>query len=568
MRVANLAHGAFFMLGAYVGLSALRAGLGFFAAVLLGGLAIALLGGLVERFLLRRLAGKTLAQVLITLGIAFIIGDASLLVWSGDPMPLPLPQALSGAVPLLGVFFPKYRLVVVAISVAVAAILWFALERTRIGAMIRAGVDDMEMARGLGIAVPRLFTIVFCAGAALAGMGGVLGGPILSVYPGLDMDMLPLALIVLILGGAGNLLRRLRRQLLHRVPLHVRSGAPSRPRLRHPLLAHGRRARPPARGPLPPARRMKRLAVPAAAALLVAVAFLPNDYYVNIASQILIAAIFASSLNLLVGYGGLISLGHAGYLGASAYIVAWLVTRAGFSHLWASLGALGLTTLMAGVFGVLSLRATGLGFVMITLALGQILWGVAYRWVSLTGGDNGLSGFGRPQPFGLDLSSASRFYLFALAVFALAFLFSSVFVRSTFGAGLQGARDQPRRMQALGWDVWSIRFVTFVVAGFWAAVAGILYADYNQFISPHVLALTNSAEVLLMVIAGGAATLLGPVVGAAVVVLLKNVVSAYVTRWVLLLGLVFVLIVLYMPEGLVPGIERLRRRFARRGAEA
>lgn len=314
---------------------------------------------------------------------------------------------------------------------------------------------------------------------------------------------------------------------------------------------------------------MKRAASYAAVAVLFLVpAFLPFDYYVNIASQILIAAIFASSLNLLVGYGGLISLGHAGYLGASAYIVAWLATRAGFSHLWASLGALGLTTLLAAVFGVLSLRATGLGFVMITLALGQILWGVAYRWVSLTGGDNGLSGFGRPQPFGLDLSSANRFYLFALAVFALAFLFASVFVRSTFGAGLQGTRDQPRRMQALGWDVWSIRFVTFVVAGFWAAVAGILYADYNQFISPHVLALTNSAEVLLMVIAGGAGTLLGPIVGAAVVILLKNVVSAYVTRWVLLLGLVFVVIVLYMPEGLVPGIERLRRRSVRRGVAA
>jgi branched-chain amino acid transport system permease protein len=314
---------------------------------------------------------------------------------------------------------------------------------------------------------------------------------------------------------------------------------------------------------------MKRVASYAAVAVLFLVpAFLPFDYYVNIASQILIAAIFASSLNLLVGYGGLISLGHAGYLGASAYAVAWLATRAGLSHLWASLGALGLTTLMAAVFGVLSLRATGLGFVMITLALGQILWGVAYRWVSLTGGDNGLSGFGRPQPFGLDLSSANRFYLFALAVFAIAFLFASVFVRSTFGAGLQGTRDQPRRMQALGWDVWSIRLVTFVVAGFWAAVAGVLYADYNQFISPHVLALTNSAEVLLMVIAGGAGTLLGPIVGAAVVILLKNVVSAYVTRWVLLLGLVFVVIVLYMPEGLVPGIVRLRRRSVRRGVEA
>jgi len=306
----------------------------------------------------------------------------------------------------------------------------------------------------------------------------------------------------------------------------------------------------------------------ATAALLVVPAFLPFDYYVNIASQILIAAIFAASLNLLVGYCGLISLGHAGYLGASAYVLAWLSTRAGFSHLWASLGAIGLTTLMAAVFGVLSLRATGLGFVMITLALAQILWGVAYRWVSLTGGDNGLSGFGRPQPFGIDLSSATSFYLFVLVLFAISFLFISVFVRSTFGAGLQGTRDQPRRMQALGWDVWSTRFVTFVVSGFWAAVAGVLYADYNQFVSPHVLALTNSAEVLLMVIAGGAGTLLGPIVGAAVVVLLKNVVSAYITRWVLLLGLVFVGIVLFMPEGLVPGIDRLRRKQVRTGARA
>jgi branched-chain amino acid transport system permease protein len=314
---------------------------------------------------------------------------------------------------------------------------------------------------------------------------------------------------------------------------------------------------------------MKRNAVRAAIAVLLLVpAFLPFAYYVNIATQILIAAIFASSLNLLVGYGGLISLGHAGFLGTSAYVLAWLATRGELSHLWASLGALGVTTLMAGVFGVLALRATGLGFVMITLALGQILWGVAYRWVSLTGGDNGLSGFSRPHPLGIDLSSPNAFYLFTLLVYALAFLFVSVFVRSTFGAGLQGVRDQPRRMQALGWDVWSIRFVTFVVAGFWGAVAGVLYADYNQFVSPHILALTNSAEVLLMVIAGGAGTVLGPIVGAAVVVLLKNVVSAYVTRWVMLLGFVFVLIVLYMPEGLVPGVERLRRRTVRRGAEA
>ena len=206
MRVANLTHGAYFMLGAYVGLSILNAGHGFWTAVAAGALAIALLGFVIERLVLRRLAGRTLSQVLVTLGIAFIIADSTLLIWSGDPMPLPVPPSLAGAVAAFGVYFPKYRLAVVAISLVAAAILWLLLERTRAGAMIRAGVDDMDMARALGIPVPRLFTAVFCLGAALAGMGGVLGGPILSVYPGLDMDMLPLALIVLILGGSGSLL--------------------------------------------------------------------------------------------------------------------------------------------------------------------------------------------------------------------------------------------------------------------------------------------------------------------------------------------------------------------------
>jgi branched-chain amino acid transport system permease protein len=204
MRVPNLTHGAYFMLGAYVGLSALNAGHGFALAAAAGAATVAVVGGLSERFLLRRLAGHTLSQVLVTLGIAFMIADASLMIWSGDPMPLPVPEGMRGGVPILGIFFPRYRLAVIAVSLALALALWLLIERTRLGAMIRAGVDDMEMARGLGIPVPRLFTLVFCLGAALAGAGGVLAGPILSVYPGLDMDMLPFALIVLILGGVGS----------------------------------------------------------------------------------------------------------------------------------------------------------------------------------------------------------------------------------------------------------------------------------------------------------------------------------------------------------------------------
>src|ERR671931_116407 len=205
MRVPNLSHGAYFMLGAYVGLSVLRAGHGFWTAVAAGAAAVAVLGAAIQRVFLRRLAGKNLAQVLVTLGIAFIIGDASLLIWSGDPMPLPVPPHLRGAIALFGISFPKYRLAVVGISAVTAAFLWALLARTRLGAMIRAGVDDTDMARALGIPVPRLFTAVFCLRAALARMGGVLGGPILSVYSGLDMDMLPLALLVLILGGPGSL---------------------------------------------------------------------------------------------------------------------------------------------------------------------------------------------------------------------------------------------------------------------------------------------------------------------------------------------------------------------------
>ena len=206
MRIPNLTHGSFFMLGAYVGVSLVALGLDFWTAALLSALAIAAVGGVIERFLLRRLQGQELAQVLLTLGLSFMIADLCLMRWGGDPIPLNAPAALAGRVPILAFQFPTYRLVLVLIAVAVAAGLWLMLERTRLGAMIRAGVDDAPMARVMGIRVSLLFTTVFCLGAGLAGFAGVLGGPILSVYPGLDGDMLPLALIVVILGGTGSLL--------------------------------------------------------------------------------------------------------------------------------------------------------------------------------------------------------------------------------------------------------------------------------------------------------------------------------------------------------------------------
>lgn len=295
------------------------------------------------------------------------------------------------------------------------------------------------------------------------------------------------------------------------------------------------------------------------AAALAALASLPswpiNGYYVDVVSQMMIWAIFAIGLNVLSGYGRLTSLGHAAIFGVACYVCAILVAK-GAGHLAAALCALGATLTVTAAMAVLALRGSGISFLMITLAAGQILWGVAYRWISLTNGENGVSLGGRPLVFGLSVAEPGAFFAAVFAVFLLALGTTALLVRSPLGAALRGTRDQPRRMEALGFNVWAIRFTAFLYSGFWAGVAGLLFVYYNQFVSPHTLALGTSAEALLMVIAGGAGTLLGPVAGAMVVVAIKNVASGYIERWNFLLGLIFVVIIMFMPQGLGPGIAR------------
>jgi branched-chain amino acid transport system permease protein len=274
---------------------------------------------------------------------------------------------------------------------------------------------------------------------------------------------------------------------------------------------------------------VKRLALAITFAVLATLPlWVGNDYYINIASQILLYAVFALGLNVLVGYAGLVSLGHAGLFGIAAYAGA-IAINSGNNHFVAIVAALAVTIAVAAVFAVLALRGTGLGFVMITVALGQIVWGVAYRWISITNGDNGVAIKTRPSPFGLSLSTAPGFYWAALIVFLVAVAAIAIVAASPFGASLRGVRDQPRRMTALGYHVWMIRFLAFLFSGLWTGVAGMLFLYYNQFISPQAVALSASAEALLMVISGGTGTLLGPIAGA--VVIMKNVASAYIERW-------------------------------------
>ena len=445
MRIPNLIHGSLFMLGAYVGATFAGATvvwhykLNFWVAAAIAALIVGAFGGLVERFLLRRLAGQQLAQVLVTLGIAFMIADFCLMVWTGDPISVPTPPALVGVVREAGLIFPIYRLVIILIACVFAAALWLLLDRTRLGAMIRASVDDPQMARVVGIPVSRLFTVVYCLGAALAAFAGMIGAPILSVYPGLDFDMLPLALVVVILGGAGSLLGSFVGSFIIALSLQLRTGDVSGACLFRAVPADGDCAAAASARPVRTGHDMnaRRLCLAVAAVILVTLPYwVPGTYYTNIASQILFYAIFALAVDILLGYGGLVSLGHAGLFGIACYTVA-AVLAAGHGHVVAIVLAIATTLIATAIFALVALRAAGIGFLMITLALGQIIWGLAYRWISVTNGDNGLSVAGRPAPFGISLSSAQAFYYATLVLFVM------VLPRPPFSSARHSARRWP-----------------------------------------------------------------------------------------------------------------------------
>jgi branched-chain amino acid transport system permease protein len=290
--------------------------------------------------------------------------------------------------------------------------------------------------------------------------------------------------------------------------------------------------------------------------LLVAPPFL-SSFLLTLLTQALIYGILAMSLDIILGYTGLASLGHAAYFGVGAYSVGILSTRYGAAFGITLPAGILLAVLVAAIFGTVALRATGVYFLMITLALGMIVWGLAHRWVTMTQGDNGISAISRPDlglPWSLSLSIP--FYYFALAGFLIAFWILCVIVRSPFGQTLVGIRESESRMRTLGYHVWLHKYIGFVIAGGLGGFAGVLWAYYNGFVSPVDLQLATSVEVLLMVALGGRGSLIGPALGAGIIVLLKNLVSVYTHRWLLILGAVYILTIVYAPEGILGAIKR------------
>jgi len=294
-------------------------------------------------------------------------------------------------------------------------------------------------------------------------------------------------------------------------------------------------------------------------ALLLVLPQTMRPYYVGLVTKMLIFALFAMSLDLLLGYAGLASLGHAAFFGVAAYTIALLLLRAGIGGWIALPAALAASTVTGALIAALALRARGSYFLMITFALAQVVWSVAFGWRSFTGGDDGLPGIARPN-FGWSLDSTVSFYYFVLAVVGLATLLLAAIVKSPFGRALRGIRESESRMQALGYDVWRYQFVAFVLAAAFAGLAGALYAYFNRFVGTEYLHVIQSAEALIMVILGGAGTLIGPAIGAALIVFLEDYISSLTQHWLLVLGIIYVLVTVLAPRGLVGLVVDYRQR--------
>ena len=577
MNVVSLAHGSFFMLGAFIGLSIFAATHSYWLALLLAPLPTAAVGILVERFFLRRLYQRGhLEQVLLTFGFTFVFFDLVRSVWGSDVRTMPPPALLQGVAHISDVAFSTYRLFLIALGIVLATLLWLLIERSRLGAMVRAGVDDSTMAAGLGANVPALFTGVFSVGVLLAALGGVAAGPILGLYPGMDSDILIPAFIVIVIGGMGSLrgafvgslligeadtfgkayfpsLALFLIYLVMAIVLLARpqgifgikhSETPNRPAIAQPC------------GALSGLQR--RLAGTGVIAAMLLLPLLVDDYPRTLVAEIYIFAVFAMSLDVLLGYTGLLSLGHAAFFGLGAYAVIVLSTLFSLDAWLGVLVGVALAAVASALIGFFCVRASGVTLLMLTLAFSQLLYSVALKWRDVTGGSDGIGVPDKPGFFGLDLNDSLVMYYFTLAFFLACYLGLRRLINSPLGHTFIGIRENEARMLAIGYATPRYKLLAFTIGGTVAGLAGGIYAIFNGFISPDAVHWGASGDILIMVMLGGTGTLIGPALGSGIFLLMKNLVSTYSTHWMLIIGVVFIACVLYFPSGIWGTVRQLR----------
>lgn len=580
-RIVNFAHGSFYMLGAYMAVTIVpwlleieRSPWLFFTGVLISAAVVGVLGVAMELLLLRRIYKvPELFQLLATFGVVLMVQDAVLKIWGPVDITGPRAPGLRHGIEIMGQRFPAYELFLIFIGPAVLGLLWLLMHRTRFGILIRAATRDREMVGALGVNQAMLFTGTLFLGAFLAGLGGALQIPRVSASAQMDLSIITEVFVVTVIGGMGSvtgaflaavLIGQLQAFgvlvfpkitlvlvfLLMAVVLVVKPWG----LLGKPEPAAGRAALP--EGILHPKGfgALEKALLVAAIGAALALPVFGDAYAVKVATEVLVFALAAFSLNFLVGNGGIVSFGHAAYFGLGAYAAGLLVTKGGVPMEPALIAAPLAGGLFAALFGFFVVRLTGIYLAMLTLAFAQIAYAVCFQWVEFTGGDNGVVGV---WPSAWAASRHVYFYVVAACAIAAILALRHV-IYAPFGATLRAARDSEQRADAIGVDVRTHRWLGFTLAGSAAGLAGGLYAFSKGSIDPTMLSIPMSVDFLAMILLGGLQTVMGAVVGAAAFHAIKDVFMPLTDFWRFFLGASIIALVLIFPRGLAGAYARLR----------
>jgi branched-chain amino acid transport system permease protein len=581
--IINFAHGALYMLGAYLGLTVIDATGSFWLALLLAPLGIGAVGVLVERTTLHRIYDRDpLYHIILTFGVTLMIADAVEVVWGKSPQQFPGPEAITGAMALGPIFYPRYKLFLIGAGIAVAAGVWLLFERTDFGLIVRAGAQSRKTVRIMGINIATYFTLVFGLAAVLAGVAGVLAGPFLNVTPTMGDQIIITAFIVVVVGGLGSFRGSVVAALLIGVVQSL--GTVFVPQLTgfliYLLMVGVLLVRP--QGLLgeyevrsestkvtfseiiDPVSLTDRRAL----ALLAVLALVPlgmgplySPYLVGLLALMFIWALLALSLDMVMGYMGLLSFGHAAFFGIGAYAAGLFAMHVFNSFLVAAAVAVLLAAAVAWVIGALSIRLTGVYFAMITLAFAQMFYQVALTWNDVTGGSDGLTGMPTFELFGaglVNLGDTATFYYFALLVTVCVYAASVKLLDSPFGRVVTAVRESERRVSFLGYDTNVYKRRAFALSGAIGGLAGALLAAYQTFVSAGTLHWVVSGDVVIAMMFGGIGTLFGPMFGAGLFIGLQELLSSYTDQWRFVLGLLLVLTVMVAPRGLITVYSSLR----------
>ncbi len=577
-RIVNFAHGSFYMLGAFIGYSLMQVlpGIfGFWGSVLLAGLAVGMIGVIVEICVLRPVyRAPELFQLVATFGVILVIQDLALLIWGPDDILGPRSPGLKGIVRILGEPVPKYDLALIAITPFVLFSLWYLINKTRIGILVRAATQDREMVGALGVNQAWLFTGVFFLGATLAGLGGAIQLPKGGADLLMDFNILAAIFVVVVIGGMGSLPGAYVAAVLISV-LNV-FGVTYLPQSTLVLMfvvmavvlvikpyglfgreevagEHGQVGEP--ERPIKPAGTLGKVLVGGLIAVLALVPFLGSTFFQILLTDIIIFCLFAASLHFILGLGGLVSFGHAAFFGGGAYVAALFVSKAGapmeVAFLLAPLGA----GALAVFIGWICMRLTGVYFAMLTLAFAQLIWSLVYQWTEFTGGDDGLVDIWPAE----WLKGTTTYYYFAIVIGIGGILVLRHVAHSPFGYALRASRDSSRQAEATGIDTKLVQWTAFAFAGAAAGLSGGLFVFSKGSIFPTELEIAKSFDALIVVFLGGVKTLSGAVVGGASLEAAKDVLTRF-EYWRLSLGVLIIIVVIMAPEGIVGSLRKVAER--------